>query len=256
MKVSAQKFGGTDKQEEGKVLRIRKFIAASAPLTVLGLLASAANAQLIGPTPYLSVADSPFFGDVGFTLEDFEDGLLNIPGVTASTGRVFGPDQFADSVDADDGVIDGLGQNGRSFFEDFGPTGITFTFNAAAFGGTLPTRAGIVWTDGTNLIEFEAFDQNGVSLGVIGGAHADATFFGTTAEDRFYGAANNGGISSIVIRSSIGDPSPAGIEVDHLQYSFSEAPPPSAAPEPGTLALLGTGIVGVAGMVLRKRRRS
>ena len=36
-----------------------------------------------------------------------------------------------------------------------------------------------------------------------------------TAEDRFYGATNSGGISRIYISNSIG-----GIEVEHLQYGL------------------------------------
>jgi hypothetical protein len=77
-------------------------------------------------------------------------------------------------------------------------------------------------------------------LGSIGPvAIADGSHNGETAEDRFFGATNAGGISRIFISNSSG-----GIEVDHLQYG--------AIPEPGTLVLLATGLAGL-GMSRRKR---
>ena len=183
----------------------------------LCVLSGAAQGQMLGPTPYLCQGDSPFAG-VSFDwryLETFESGMLQVPGVTPSTGVVIGPGGQTDSVDCDDGVIDGNGTNGRSFFSPAGSIGIRFTFDAAVLGA-LPTHAGIVWTDGLNFIHFEAFDAQGVSLGTLVGDHADGSFSGTTAEDRFYGVINAGGISSILISNDGG-----GIEVDHLQYGFA-----------------------------------
>ncbi|HEX6623913.1 MAG TPA: RHS repeat-associated core domain-containing protein [Pyrinomonadaceae bacterium] len=121
---------------------------------------------------------------------------------------------FHDSVDGDDGVIDGLGRNGDSYFSGSGAAGITFTFNAAALG-SLPTHAGLVWTDGLGTVTFEAFDHQGVSMGVRGPFNfPDASNNGTTGEDRFLGAFNRGGISAIRVTNSVG-----GIEIDHLQYA-------------------------------------
>ncbi len=181
------------------------------------LLTAAAHGQLIGPTPYLCQQDSPFAG-VAFTwhyLETFESGALQVPGVTTSAGAVVGPGGLTDSVDCDDGAVDGSGTNGRSFFSGAGSVGIRFTFNAAVLGA-LPTHAGIVWTDGVNFIHFEAFDALGASLGTVVGNHADGSFGGTTAEDRFYGVIHPGGISAIFISNDGG-----GIEVDHLQYGLA-----------------------------------
>lgn len=174
--------------------------------------------QFLGPTPYLSQADSPFNADIisgGTFLADFEDGLLNTPGVSASAGGVtsvvFGRG-LHDSVDADDGVIDGSGSNGDSFFSWSGSTGITFSFDASILGS--PTHAGLVWTDGVGTTLFEAFGPDGVSLGTIGPvAIADNTHNGATAEDHFFGVINASGISSIKISNTSG-----GIEIDHLQY--------------------------------------
>src|ERR1044071_2699341 len=52
-----------------------------------------------GPSSYLSSADSPFAGLAFeyYFLEDFEDGQLNTPGVSTSTGGVGPPGPFADS---------------------------------------------------------------------------------------------------------------------------------------------------------------
>ena len=166
--------------------------------------------------------------------------------MTASAGGVtsvvFGP-SIHDSVDLDDGVRDGSGLAGDDYFFSSGATGVLFTFSAAALGA-LPTHAGIVWTDGAGTTTFRAFDQNGVSLGTIGPVSiADGTFNGTTADDRFFGATNAGGISAIFISNSSG-----GIEVDHLQYGL--AGPSTAVPEPSTLLLIGAGLAG-----LGRRRR-
>lgn len=215
-----------------------------------------ASAQLIGPypgpnTPYLSFADSPFFaGSFSyFHLEDFEDHLFNTPGASADVGGVtsvvFGP-SIHDSVDADDGLIDGSGLNGDSYFEGNGASGIRFSFSAGALGA-LPTHAGIVWTDGAGDITFEAFDENGVSLGTVGGNHANFSFNGETDEDRFYGIIHGSGISAIHIKNSGG-----GIEVDHLQYGLRGNPPSNGVPEPGVFALMaGTAAFGIG---LSRRR--
>ena len=121
--------------------------------------AGAGAAELIGPTPYVQLSDSPFDGmsfDY-FHVDDMEDGMLNTPGVTASVGAPYGPSSITDSVDEDDGAIDGSGVDGYSFFSGSGITGIEFTFDSSALG-SYPTHVGIVWTDGVNDIEFEAFE--------------------------------------------------------------------------------------------------
>jgi len=220
-----------------------------ASVTVFFGLSISAHAALLGPIPYLSTADSPFTGGHSyFHLEDFEDGLLNVPGVTASAGGVtsvvFGP-SIHDSVDADDGVIDGSGLGGDSYFSGAGSTGIFFTFSVGVLG-SLPTDVGIVWTDGAGTITFEAFDALGVSLGTALGTHADGGVTGTTAEDRFYGAIHAGGISKIFISNSGG-----GIEVDHLQYGRTGA---QGVPEAGsTIGSLTLALAGLMALRMRKQ---
>ena len=184
----------------------------------LGCVATAVQAQptLFGPTQYTCFSDSPFSGlSFGFFhLETFEDHLFNVPGVQVNQGGVtsvvFGRG-LTDSVDCDDGVLDGSGLLGDSFF---GSADMRFTFGAAALG-SLPTHAGLVWTDGGGgaVVIFEAYDPSGISLGTVTGNHADASNNGTTGEDRFYGVFNAAGISGIRISHNSG-----GLEVDHLQY--------------------------------------
>ncbi len=208
---------------------------------MVGLLVAAcgvsvAGAGMFGPTGYVGLDDSPldlFGGSIAY-FENFEDGVFNIPGVTASAGSVFGPSSTTDSVDEDDGNIDGFGSAGHSFHSADGAAGIQFFFDAGLLG-QLPTQAGIVWTDGDGTITFTAFDGNGNVIGMLEGSHADGTFEGTTGDDRFYGVEFAGGIGSILISSSSG-----AIEVDHLQF---------VVPGPSGLALLGLG-----GLALRRRR--
>jgi len=212
-------------------------------LLITSLALATASFGQIGPTPYLSSADSPWTALFGptFYLENFEDGVLNTPGVTASIGGTFGPAPLADSVDGDDGVINGSGTQGKSFLTANAGNGIRFTFSAGTYGA-LPTHAGLVWTDGqiNGTTRFEAFNGSGASLGVITGNHADSNFSGGTAEDRFYGWTSSGGIGSILISNSGG----GGLEVDHLQYG--------SVPEPGTSLAMGIGVAAAA--LLRKRK--
>jgi hypothetical protein len=185
-------------------------------IAAVSILMTAAHAQTyLGPTPYLSKNDSPLQLTKP-ALDDLEDGTLDIPGVSANHGAVYGPAGNCDSVDADDGSIDGSGTAGHSFYYSAGTTGITFSFDPTVIG-SFPTSAGVVWTDGAanTSVYFEAFDANGASLGQIGPyAIADGSTSGQTAEDRFFGIAYRGGISAIKIKNAAG-----GIEVDHVQYS-------------------------------------
>lgn len=169
-----------------------------------------------GPIPYLSIADSPLGAPgLGLCYEDFEDGTFDIPGATGN-GGVVGPSGNIDSVDGDDGEIDGSGTAGRSYFSGNGSTGITLEFSPDRNEG-LPHNVGIVWTDGgiSAPVTFEAFDKDDQLI--LKGAwgpflHADASNNGETAEDRYYGVYHPDGISRIRIFNTTG-----GIEVDHIQ---------------------------------------
>jgi hypothetical protein len=178
---------------------------------------AAAQAAYLGPTPYVGKSDSPFDTSAfGFCVEDFENNKFDIPGATGN-GATVAPGGITDSVDEDDGVIDGFGTAGHSYFQGNGAGGIQILFDEARTHG-LPTEVGIVWTDGGvgAPITFEAFGPDGFSLLGPNGPndHADDNFGGGTAEDRFYGATNPTGISKIVISNTSG-----GIEVDHIQLN-------------------------------------
>jgi hypothetical protein len=234
--------------------RTRAIIMA---LAMLAMATGAAHALPIGPSAYLQESDSPFagidFGTGYFFLENFEDHLLNTPGASGLTGGptsvVFGP-SVHDSVDADDGAIDGSGLLGDSWFNSGASTG--FSFSAAVLG-TLPTHAGLVWTDGPfgTGVTFNAYGADGTTLvcTASGASIGDNTFNGTTAEDRFFGCIDPGGISRIELINSLG----GGIEVDHLQYGLVDADV-TEVPEPGTLVLLSLGSAALGFRNRRKRR--
>ena len=171
-----------------------------------------AGTQLLGPSAYRQKAQSPFAGEFGLVFETFEDGVLDLEGTSIDRGRVLDPSPTTDSVDIDDGPVDGSGSGGHSYVYGIGSIGLTITFDPDLIGGP-PTRVGVVWTDGDGPITFEAFDTGGVSLGVITGHHADDVYTGTTPEDRFYGVVHDAGVGSIRIRNEVG-----GIEIDHVQF--------------------------------------
>ncbi len=222
-------------------------------LFVMALFAptgASALTQSFGPLPYLSFADSPFMAlnIPGFQLEDFEDGLLNTVGVTATTGgTVIGPQPQADSVDGDAGGINGSGADGRSFLSIPDTTVLTFVFDAIALGG-LPTHAGLVWTDvgilifpdnppGTDNALFQAFDAADALIATIGPSPVgDGSTYGETSEDRFFGVRHDPGIAKISITML----NSQDFEIDHLQYGVAPVP------LPGAVFLLAPGLLGIA----------
>lgn len=155
-----------------------------------------------------------------FHFETVEDQLLDVPGISASAGGVtsvvFGP-SIHDSVDADDGVIDGSGLAGDSFYSPAG-AGSSVTFSAYGPGDVLlftETHSGFANTSNS----------------------------GETADDRFFGVVNSAGVSAVFVSNSSG-----GIDVDHLQYGAA-----AAVPEPQTYALMLAGLVAGASVAWRRR---
>ncbi len=231
----------------------RKLMITAAFCTSL----AAQGATVFGPVPYVKALDNPVSGPFVYShLETFEDNLLNTSGVTASAGAVLGPAATAlvDSVDADDGSIDGSGSAGHSYYSNTANF-ITFSFSAAALG-SLPTVVGLAFTDVGQLTtvgipccrsdaSFEAFDELGASLGMFKIANfGDGFVNGSTAEDRFVAVRHAGGISSF----KVGFADSTDWEVDHLFYARDAA----GVPEPTTLALAALGLLA-AGAQRRRR---
>lgn len=225
---------------------MKAFTKRLAPLAIACLLttgytaaqAATSTATFWGPTAYFSANDIPvgfYLGNTPDLLDNLEDGSLDAS-ISANTGSVYGPTGIADSVDADDGNIDGFGRAGHSWFSGT----VTFTYVAS---GPLPTAFGLVWTDGSGTITFSAKDELGQSIGTQSFTGIpDGTFGGTTGDDHFFGVQFAGGIKSITIGTGGGL-----IEVDHIQYGQLA----SSVPEPSSAALLGLGLIGLAG--LRKK---
>jgi hypothetical protein len=224
-------------------------VSAIALGAAIAMASPAAAAQMFGPTAYLSAADSPFSaaGHVQFYLEDFEDGLLNTPGLAATGQGLCVSNQVGCFLGS--GLIDSVGNGGNgnvghSLFSNDGK--ITITFDAAVLGA-LPTAAGLVWTDGNDQITFDAYGPGNVFLGEIVASHADGNFAAGTAEDRFYGVTNAAGISKLVISN------PPAIEIDHIQYGVDVAAP-AGVPEPDAWALMLVGFFGAGGLIRARRR--
>ena len=216
--------------------------------TLAGTATAGGDVEFLFPdTPYLSAADSPFdlFGKGSdFFLETFDpDGVFDAPGLIGFGGEVRFPSPHTDSVDADDGFIDGFGTDGHDYWAFADPKDgpfARFEFDPKALGA-LPRSVGIVWTDGNvdALTIFEAFGPDGRSLGTMEFfALDDGRGQGGTAEDRFMGVIFAGGISAIDVRADLGR-----IELDHVQYG-------NLVPAPSAVALLG-----LAGLSRRRGRR-
>ena len=167
--------------------------------------------------PY--TCESPFANvefDSYFHLDDFENGMLSAPGVTSTsttTSANSGSPSLVDSVDCDDGVVDGTCVDCDALFSGSGSIQVTFD---AQVLGALPTHVGMVWTDGgfgssVTVTGYDSADQVIYTQTVDG--IGDNSNTGTTAEDRFFGIVHYAGVKSVKLANNAG-----GIEIDHLQY--------------------------------------
>jgi hypothetical protein len=222
------------------------------PRLIIALLAAVAAGAAADPVhagstfyyanqSYLKAGDSPFGGASGMKLENFEDGLLNVAGVKANQGKIKNSGSSTDSIDGDDGNLDGKGKQGKSWNSGSSKK-IVFKFTNSNQG--MPTMAGLVWTDGkkNSTVKFHAWDKNGDLIGKIKIKLGDSSRKGTTAEDRFFGLVSTKGISKIQISSNY-----SGFEIDHLQFAYGLA----VVPVPAPLAL---GMAGLAGAAIFRRR--
>lgn len=195
---------------------------------------------VLGPIPHLSSSSSPFSAQHRtneFYLEDFEDGQLNTPGIIddyAINGHsaILPPSPLTDSVDEDDGQIDGSGTAGHSLISTFITFQLSdpqvsfrhfrFTLNKDYFSSGYPNAFGFVWTDGSpgSTLRLRIFDVAGelVKEQRFHGLGDDANG-GTTADDMFFGVLSDQGIGAVEIASVFfGDD--RSFEIDHLQYGI------------------------------------
>lgn len=211
------------------ILKARRLVAVHAVLSLwldpalLGVGNSASAGGIWNPSAnYFSFADSPFnsvnFTNGYFYLENFEDGLLNTPGVTRTGGIILlRHDDFSDSVDGDDGIIDNNGNTGGATtgaLYSAGLFSLEFDFNSEQLGGQLPTHVGLVMTDAvTNTdMSLRAY-RNNMFLGSATGFQVSEVQH-VTQQDRFYGFIDLNGIDHIVIEAETDN----DWAMDHLQY--------------------------------------
>jgi hypothetical protein len=237
--------------------RIGYAVLGGALAYCLAISECSADVTFLTPTPYLSAADSPFPIDgsnPNFFLENFEDGQLNTLGIEfwsffadppyMPTGSVLEPSVSTDSVDADDGAVDGNGQLGHSCRSELllqtaslppiTQMDLIFDFDEELLGH-YPNAFGFVWTDGPAdfALSFRVTTSQGdeFALPMVSGV-LDGDRDGGTVEDRFFGARCQDGIAHVSIRATYtGDFSDVDFfEIDHVQYGL-------LVPEPNSMAL-------------------
>jgi hypothetical protein len=209
----------------------------------------ASGASIFGPVPYHQKSDSPFYPGIRagtLYFEDFEDGLLNTPGVSVRNGAIGG----AQGVDEDDGVLDdrGISQvwlSNRFVIPEYGsPWVIEISFTPTPDQG-YPKYAGLALLGFTSLppdaeavFLFRAYD--GLGNDITGDKQIDLVHLppGTpllsTQGDQFVGLYSDNGISKILLAAG---------KFDHLQYGYS-------IPESGV-----TTFTALTGFLLLSRRR-
>lgn len=216
-------------------------------LTVL-LISSTAVAQHSWLQPYMGLADSPFheFGMSGtLSLEDFEDGDLDMEGVAVATptGVQYGMAYVSSSTTL---------SQANSITEDTGdPTTGSFLLGVPVLCATtyppicpattvlefdadeeLPTFAGFVWTDAVASINPQSSLPFAFATAFAGGEEIEmAQVFhvpaqdpdDVTADDLFIGVVDHRGIERIEFRV-LTDLDGGYLAMDHLQFGFAAIP--------------------------------
>ncbi|MDB6072209.1 MAG: hypothetical protein JWL81_3380 [Verrucomicrobiales bacterium] len=226
----------------------------------LGIMFSTVSFGLAADTIYLSLpyrgrADSPFLQSIqnGTTyIEDFEDKLLNTPGLSTTYGKVFDSPTF--SADEDDGRLDNiafgwcLSANPANALPIGGPYSMEVLLGRDAIGH-YPTHFGALYLEfatqsaAGSLRYFQAFDENGLQI-FDGPLTALFPILSDTASildargNRFFGLIHESGISRVLMGG--------GGSFDHIQYGYGSIPEPAV----GVLSGVALGLIS-----MRRRRR-
>jgi len=165
-----------------------------------------------------------------FHLEDFEaapnQGFFQplpttAPGLTVDAGGG-GLLNNNFSVDADDGVVDGLASIGTRSGQSTNTQGATIAFDEQILGN-LPTHAGFTFTfigNGLpNDLTVTFFGPGGATLGSIIETLTPGSGAADSSNDLFFGWSDAGGIESFSFSFA------NAIGFDHVQYGYVPAPP-------------------------------
>jgi hypothetical protein len=181
--------------------------------------------------PYAQRSDSPWPAGIrqgSILVEDFEDGLVNTPGLAMTIG-IMGS---GFSVDEDDGILGNDGDLGRVYYGGFNTGGTVRADFSPDIEGRYPTYAGWVMdTSNQSDATFAAYDPSGNLL-------ASYNYILEWGGFQFVGVYAPQGIRAI--QSNFNE----GLFVDHVQYGY-------AIPEPGTTLLTATAALAAAS---RRRR--
>lgn len=217
------------------------------PLALVLAFCSVATAApvLVTKDNYMSAADSPFdLAGGGFYLEDFEDGTVNTPGLSARTdpppfdfyrSRIVGPLVGGVSVDPSGFAI--RPDNVLSDLVAHNFTHLAFDFDDSVLG-SLPKQVGFVLTqaDIPGTVYIDLFRPNGSMIGTLTSDFASGRSLGVTSTE---------GIATIEVSMRAGTSDSPYFQVDHVQY----------VPEPSGAVLLLAGIAVVAGSRVRSNPR-
>jgi hypothetical protein len=240
----------------------RSFLVGGPLAAVIALLASgAAQAQVLGQYNVLGLSGTPASAPASNVASGLSfSSLLRGPGLTVptATNNAFNSSGFNNTtttldISSDDYV--------EFIVTNSSPATQTITFDSIVLAtqrsGTGPALVALAADLGGGFTSASVFGTIAPTNGStatdtisMGGA-TFTSVAASTIRFRLYGynASATGGTFRIS-----GTGSPTGLVVNGTVNTITPGPGPTTAPEPGTLALLGLGGIGMVGVVARKRK--